>query len=136
MVYTEIISFIRGSTLALDTKKGELSLEQYETLGQKMSPAFASLRAEIYQLYLQYKIIKAELHVYDKVFILRHGVYLPHFCLRQLDPIHHIYRYVKRVGYWGPSFHRIFVDEVQDVCTSTRRGAYADRSITSSHRQS
>ena len=96
LVWTEIISFIKGSVEALHTEKGYITLEEYQTIGNKRAPSFTADRETVYELFLAYERIKHSLGMFDEA-----------------DVVHHIYR---RLGHHVPawSIHEIYVDETQD----------------------
>ena len=58
-VFTEIFSFIRGSSAAMETEKGYLSEEQYCALPRKMSHFM--MRPQVYSLFRQYEQQKQKL---------------------------------------------------------------------------
>ena len=55
LIWMEIKSFIKGSSHALQTTNGYLSLEEYCKLGRKMAPNFANRRKIAYQLFERYE---------------------------------------------------------------------------------
>ena len=96
LVWTEIISFIKGSVEALNCEKGYITLEVYQTIGKKRAPRFTADRETIYELFLAYERIKRTLGMFDEA-----------------DVVHHIYRRLEQhVPAW--SIHEIYVDETQD----------------------
>ena len=60
LVWTEITSFIEGSVEALDTERGFLSREEYESLGRNRAPIFKGSRDHIYELFLRYHQLKSK----------------------------------------------------------------------------
>ena len=96
LVWTEIISFIKGSVEALHSEKGCITLEEYQTIGNKRAPSFTADRETIYELFLAYERIKHTLGMFDEA-----------------DVVHQIYRrLVHHVPAWF--IHEIYVDETQD----------------------
>ena len=55
LIWTEIQSFIEGSTQALETEEGFLSEEDYIKLGTKQASNFPFRREVVYKLFLEYK---------------------------------------------------------------------------------
>ena len=96
LVWTEIISFIKGSVESLHNEKRHITLEEYQTIGNKRAPSFTADRKTIYELFLAYECIKRSLGMFDEA-----------------DVVHHIYhRLEHHVPIW--SIHEIYVDETQD----------------------
>ena len=99
LVYTEIISYIKGLRQSLDSPNGYLSEEDYLNIGSKLSPMFdANDRKDIYGLFKLYEKEKKALGRIDK-----------------LDVVYSIYGNIMREGYNGDAIHMITVDEVQDL---------------------
>ena len=97
LIWMEIKSFIKGSSQALQTTKGYMSLEEYCRLGRKMAPNFANRRKIAYQLFERYEQMKKRYGYFDEcdlVFNLFHR-------LSKLDDIN-----------W--CIHQFYIDEVQD----------------------
>jgi hypothetical protein len=96
LVWTEIISFIKGSVEALHSDTGYITLEEYQTIGNKRAPSFTADRETIYELFLAYQRIKRREDMFDEA-----------------DVVHKIYhRLEHHVPAW--SIHEIYVDETQD----------------------
>jgi hypothetical protein len=71
LVWTEIVSFIKGSYEALNSPNGYLSLEEYEQLGRKMAPMFTGKRRKIYEMFLKYEHFKKQQFFIDEADITR-----------------------------------------------------------------
>eukprot|EP01102_Stenamoeba_stenopodia_P012541 TRINITY_DN3978_c0_g1_i2.p1 TRINITY_DN3978_c0_g1~~TRINITY_DN3978_c0_g1_i2.p1 ORF type:complete len:1649 (-),score=507.99 TRINITY_DN3978_c0_g1_i2:45-4790(-) len=104
LVWTEIMSYIKGSVEALETPTGYLSKRDYLELGSKRSPLPQGNRSEVYQIFLRYEIEKN----YKKGYDLQ-------------DMVYHVYRHLLHEGYRGTVVHSITVDEVQDFTQATLR---------------
>ena len=74
LVWREIISFIKGSVLALHIDHQErskpqnrfLNLEEYLSLPRKQSRMDEAQRRVVYSLFMSYEKIKKEMHFYDE----------------------------------------------------------------------
>ena len=66
LVWTEIRSFIKGSAEALLSENGELSLEDYESLGKKKAPNFSADRKVVYDLYRVYQRERSSKRMFDE----------------------------------------------------------------------
>uniref|UniRef100_A0A1I8F486 UvrD-like helicase ATP-binding domain-containing protein n=1 Tax=Macrostomum lignano TaxID=282301 RepID=A0A1I8F486_9PLAT len=55
LVWTELVSFIKGSVEALNSPGGFLSLAKYRELGKKRAPEFADSRERVYRLFEEYQ---------------------------------------------------------------------------------
>ena len=118
LVFREIVSYIKGSSQALDCAGGRLSRAQYGAIGKKMAPAFEKMdegasgggggggggnssagvgRDLVYDLYLKYEAWKEAIGAYDV-----------------MDACFAIYTALRAEGYRGPRLDEIYVDEVQD----------------------
>ena len=95
LVWTEIRSFIKGSAEALLSKKGELSLEDYESLGKKKAPNFSADRKVVYDLYQVYQRERSSKRMFDEA-----------------DLVYNIHKRLQRITEW--SVHQVYVDETQD----------------------
>ena len=96
LVWSEIISFIKGSVEALHSEDGYITLEEYQTIGRKRAPSFTADRETVYELFLAYQRIKQSQDMFDEA-----------------DVVHHIYhRLEHHVPAW--SIHEIYVHETQD----------------------
>lgn len=71
LVWTEIVSFIKGSYEALNSPNGYLNLEEYERLGRKMAPMFTGDRKKIYEIFLKYEHFKKENCFIDEADVTR-----------------------------------------------------------------
>ena len=68
LVYTEIISYIKGLKQSLDSSNGYLTEEEYLNMGVKLSPMFDNNdRKEIYELFRLYEKEKKNLGLVDKL---------------------------------------------------------------------
>ncbi|KAK3248344.1 hypothetical protein CYMTET_42187 [Cymbomonas tetramitiformis] len=106
LVWTEIVSFIKGSAEALDAPGGRLGLAEYEALGVKRSPNFVGRREDVYTLYEQYERLKAAARAYD-------------LC----DVVSHIHAQLRAHPDAVPRtpIHEMYVDECQDFTTAELR---------------
>ena len=102
LVWMEIKSFIKGSARALQSESGELSEEEYLSLGESMASNFPGIRPVVYELYKAYKFYR-QFHRYEKQVLFD-----------ECDLIHHLYKRLLQTR--GPkwSIHNFYVDEVQD----------------------
>ena len=111
-VFSEIVSYIRGSSLAVDTPSGELSQDQYLSLPTKLAPTFRPdspasdglSRLAMYRTFEKYKKLQRELNAWDSA---------------QL--VHSIYTQVKAHGWTGAPIDSLLVDEVQDFTQAELR---------------
>ena len=100
LIWTEIISFIKGSQEALETDNGWLSERQYETdIGGKRAPVFRDCRAEVYKLFEKYCKYMNE----------RKPVLFD-----QADLVRCIYKQLCCTEHPIQLFDHLYVDEVQD----------------------
>ena len=100
LIWTEIISFIKGSQEALETENGWLSERQYEMdIGGKRAPVFRDCRAEVYKLFEKYCKYMNE----------RKPVLFD-----QADLVHCISKQLCRTEHPIHLFDYLYVDEVQD----------------------
>jgi hypothetical protein len=114
IVFREIVSFIKGSSEALDSADGYLSRAEYLGLGSKMAPTFTKAevdddtsrggRAEAYDLFLRYEAWKAAYNAYDV-----------------MDAVRHIFCQLRLGGYQGPRIDEVYTDEVQDFTQAELR---------------
>ncbi len=96
LIWTEIESFIEGSTQALESKDGFLSEEDYLKIGLKQAPPLE--RGEVYKLFIEYqKCIK---HKDIRKHRFSNGELITNMSQRLQDKP------------W--SIHEIYIDEVQD----------------------
>ena len=100
LIWTEIISFIKGSQEALETDNGWLSEEQYETdIGGKRAPVFRHCRTEVYKLFEKYCKYMNE----------RKPVLFD-----QADLVRCIYKQLCCTEHPMQLFDHLYVDEIQD----------------------
>ena len=113
VVFREIVSFIKGSSAALDAAGGRLSRDEYLALGRKMAPTFDRSdgddaadggRAEVWEYFLRYEAWKAAYGAYDV-----------------MDAAAAIFAVIRDVGYPGPRIDEVYVDEVQDFTQAELR---------------
>ncbi|KAK3241414.1 hypothetical protein CYMTET_48820 [Cymbomonas tetramitiformis] len=105
LVWSEIVSFIKGSKDSVEAKDGHLALSEYCTLGAKRSPNFVGSRPDVYEIFLRYEKRRKQLHAYD-----------------MCDAVTHIHRQLGKMGgYQGVRLHSMYVDEVQDFTEAEMR---------------
>ena len=138
LVFREIVSYIKGSSLALDAEGGRLSRAAYLALGKKMAPSFEKVdrgggaagsgggsgsgaggggdgdgafsgAGGVGREYVYELYLKYE--AWKEAF----GAY------DVLDACFHIYRGLRAGGYRGPPLDEIYVDEVQDFTQAELR---------------
>ena len=97
LVWTEIMSFIKGSYEALSKANGCLEKEEYVELGRKRAPNFSGEREHIYTLFKRYEHARKHRFLFDET-----------------DLVHDIYRRVCKQHDMNWVIHQIFVDETQD----------------------
>ncbi|CAL1538728.1 unnamed protein product [Lymnaea stagnalis] len=97
LVWTEIMSFIKGSFEALYTEKGYLEKNQYLELGRKRAPNFSGDRTQVYEVFLRYHSYKQQ-----------------HFLFDEADLVFKVYTRLRTMTYCPWTFHEIYVDETQD----------------------
>ena len=112
LVFREIVSYIKGSSQALESEDGRLSKAAYLSIGRKMAPTFdkvedgdgaaaaggSSGRELVYDLFRKYEAWKDAYGCYDV-----------------MDACVSIFRALRRQGgYRGPRIDEMYVDEVQD----------------------
>jgi superfamily I DNA/RNA helicase len=132
LVFTEIMTHIKGSLESLETQTGFLSRDEYLSLGRKQSTMEAGTREKVYSLFEVYRDLCKRENVYDKA-----------------DIVYHIYQQVKpdttRTGdakgnaqsqsqsqsqaptsrYKGAPIHALCADEVQDLSQAELRLFFA-----------
>ncbi|XP_071114199.1 TPR and ankyrin repeat-containing protein 1-like [Haliotis cracherodii] len=99
LVWTEIMSFIKGSFEALSS--GDLSKSEYEEIGRKRAPNFSGERDIVYELYCRYEHFKRQHSLFDEA-----------------DIIQHIYKRLRGMPKRPWMIHQLFVDETQDFTQS------------------
>ncbi len=57
---------IQGSLEAVSSEKGYLSLKEYQDIGRKRAPNFTGDRATVYRLYMNYRKLKQNRHLFDE----------------------------------------------------------------------
>ena len=99
MVYTEIMSYIKGSVEALRSPHGRLTREGYVAMAERRSSLYTEQqRDNIYSLFLKYEKQKRETYEYDVA-----------------DLVTHLYLELQKSGgFLGEKMHFLYVDEVQD----------------------
>ena len=97
LVWTEIRSFIKGSAEALLSENGELSLEDYESLGKKKAPNFSADRKVVYDLYRVYRRERSSKRMFDEA-----------------DLVYNIHKRLQLITAPEWSVHQVYVDETQD----------------------
>ena len=97
LVWTEIRSFIKGSAEALLSENGELSLEDYESLGKKKAPNFSADRKVVYDLYRVYRRERSSKRMFDEA-----------------DLVYNIHKRLQLITAPEWSVHQFYVDETQD----------------------
>ena len=103
-VWTEIVSYITGSTDAL-RNGGALSEAQYLKLSTKVSATFrpdaettdALSRRYVFAIFTKYQLLKKKLGCWDEA-----------------ELVSHIYQQLSTDGWQGPPIHSLAADEVQD----------------------
>lgn len=106
LIWSEIVSFIKGSVGSLDKPDGCLTIDEYTKLGKKRSPNFVGSRAEVYRIFLEYERVRKSKSMYD-------------LC----DVVRHVYAGMKQMGgYVGVPIHSSYVDEVGGLTPPLRKG--------------
>ena len=101
LIWTEIQSFIKGSTEALKSEGGILPEVDYTELGIKKAPNFPLSRSKVYKLFKAYSNLK---HTDIQQDMFDNG-----------DFIYHIYKRLQDKGHSGKwSIDYVYIDEVQD----------------------
>ncbi|XP_021354477.1 TPR and ankyrin repeat-containing protein 1-like [Mizuhopecten yessoensis] len=97
LVWTEIMSFIKGSFEALSKPSGILEKEEYFELGKKRAPNFSGRRTDIYDLFKKYEHFKKQKFLFDET-----------------DLVRSIYNRLQQETDISWAIHQVFVDETQD----------------------
>ncbi|WAR27590.1 TRNK1-like protein, partial [Mya arenaria] len=97
LVWTEIMSFIKGSFEALSKPNGYLEKEEYFKLGRKRAPNFSEERDSIYSCFLKYEHVRKQNSLFDETDLV-HDTFC-RLCVLKRRP-------------WV--IHQIYVDETQD----------------------
>ena len=100
LVWTEIISFIKGSKEAIESEEGYLSENKYIELGKKRAPNFCAERCKIYALFEEYK-----------KYLKRNRRLL---LFDECDLVHNLVHRMKKTACLQWTFHSVYIDEVQD----------------------
>lgn len=101
LIWTEIMSFIKGSFEALASKKDYLSKAEYFEMGRKQAPAFVGDRETLYELFLIYEHMRQQKCLFD-----------------QTDVVKNLYRRFMKQKRRKWIVHEIYVDEAQDFTQS------------------
>ncbi|XP_076107040.1 uncharacterized protein LOC143075492 [Mytilus galloprovincialis] len=101
LIWTEIMSFIKGSFEALASKKDYLSKAEYFEMGRKQAPAFVGDRETLYELFLIYEHMRRQKCLFD-----------------QTDVVKNLYRRFMKQKRRKWIVHEIYVDEAQDFTQS------------------
>jgi hypothetical protein len=96
-VWTEILSYLKGSVEALGSPGGILPLEEYLRLGKKRSDMTEAQRMQVYELLPLYLNRKKQLQFWDTG-----------------DFVFNLWCRLRQHGYTGATLHQVYVDEVQD----------------------
>ncbi|XP_021339527.1 TPR and ankyrin repeat-containing protein 1-like, partial [Mizuhopecten yessoensis] len=97
LVWTEIMSFIKGSFEALSKPSGILGKEEYFELGKKRAPNFTGRRTDMYDLFKKYDHFKKQKFLFDET-----------------DLVRSVYNRLKQETDISWVIHQVFVDETQD----------------------
>ena len=97
LVWIEIKSFIKGSSQALLTTDGHLSLEEYLNLGHKIAPDFVDKREMAYDLFLKYEDLKRRKRYFD-----------------ECDVVFNLFQRLSKLDDINWCIHQFYIDEVQD----------------------
>ncbi|XP_053388238.1 TPR and ankyrin repeat-containing protein 1-like [Mercenaria mercenaria] len=97
LIWTEIISFIKGSYESLSKTNGYLSKNEYLKLGRKKAPAFSGEREEVYDMFLVYERKKKQLRLFDET-----------------DVVRSVFQRLAHLETSPVTIHQIYVDETQD----------------------
>ncbi|XP_035671428.1 TPR and ankyrin repeat-containing protein 1-like [Branchiostoma floridae] len=96
LVWMEIMSIIKGSVEAVETKEGFLSREEYLEIGKKRAE-FTGDRDMIYDIFQTYQHEKRQRHMFD-----------------EMDFVHNLYKRLAQAEDVDWSIHQVYVDETQD----------------------
>ncbi|XP_046565526.1 TPR and ankyrin repeat-containing protein 1-like [Haliotis rubra] len=97
LVWTEIMSFIKGSFEALATSEGHLSEKDYIEVGRKKAPNFSGVRETVYQVFERYDHFKKQNLLFDEA-----------------DLVSDIFKRLKSMDELPWIVHQLYVDETQD----------------------
>lgn len=101
LIWTEIMSFIKGSFEALTKADGHLSEREYIEVGRKKAPNFSGERETIYQLFKQYDHFKKQ-----------------HLLFDEADLVLDIFKRLRIMEELPWVVHQLYVDETQDFTQS------------------
>lgn len=97
LVWTEILSLIKGSFEAMSKQDGHLTLDEYIDIGRKKSPFFSGERDDVYTIYMKYKRFIRKEAMFDEA-----------------DVVFDIYKRCKAGLDMPWTIHQLYVDETQD----------------------
>ncbi|XP_053388237.1 LOW QUALITY PROTEIN: TPR and ankyrin repeat-containing protein 1-like [Mercenaria mercenaria] len=97
LVWTEIMSFIKGSYESLTKPNGCLSKDEYIDLGRKRAPNFSGEREEIYDIFVLYEHKKKQGRMFDET-----------------DVVRSVFQRLAQLETSPVAIHQIYVDETQD----------------------
>ncbi|XP_048257654.1 uncharacterized protein LOC124143780 isoform X2 [Haliotis rufescens] len=101
LIWTEIMSFIKGSFEALTKADGHLSEQEYIEVGRKKAPNFSGERETIYQLFKRYDHYKKQ-----------------HLLFDEADLVLDIFKRLRILEELPWVVHQLYVDETQDFTQS------------------
>ena len=97
LVWIEIRSFIKGSSQAMQTCDGHLSVKDYIKLGHKMAPDFVGNRETAYKLFERYEEVKKRNGYFD-----------------ECDVVFNLFQRLSKLNNINWCIHQFYIDEVQD----------------------
>ncbi|XP_053381229.1 TPR and ankyrin repeat-containing protein 1-like [Mercenaria mercenaria] len=97
LIWTEIMSFIKGSYESLFKTNGYLSKDEYEELGRKRAPNFSGKRQEVYHIFKLYEHVKRQHGMFDET-----------------DVVRSVFQRLTQSETSPVAIHQIYVDETQD----------------------
>nr|XP_034304939.1 uncharacterized protein LOC105330431 [Crassostrea gigas]XP_034304942.1 uncharacterized protein LOC105330431 [Crassostrea gigas]XP_034304948.1 uncharacterized protein LOC105330431 [Crassostrea gigas]XP_034304950.1 uncharacterized protein LOC105330431 [Crassostrea gigas] len=97
LIWTEIMSFIKGSFEAISKPSGYLSKEEYFDMGRKRAPNFSGERENIYEMFKKYDHFKRQKLLFDEI-----------------DLVKNVFNRLKKEKKVKWIIHQIYVDETQD----------------------
>ena len=101
LVWTEILSFIKGSYEAISSESGYLGIKEYLEVGNKKAPTFRDVREHIYTIFMEYERLKKRKQKHNWFF-------------DQTDFVRNIYQRLSKQNEKKWSINQIYVDEAQD----------------------
>lgn len=75
LVWTEIMSIIKGSYEAIESKEGILSEAEYLMVGRKKAPIFNECRPLLYKVFKKYESFKQNNGYFDQIDFVRHIIH-------------------------------------------------------------